>query len=78
MPPAELEAVLLRHPDVTDAAVIGLPDDEAAEVPAGYVVLRRGAAACAGCSANLLVTASLEELVQRPVYGTLIPGAPAS
>ena len=32
--PAELEAVLLRHPDVTDAAVIGPPDDEAGEVPA--------------------------------------------
>jgi len=32
VPPAELEAVLLRHPDVTDAAVIGLPDDEAGEV----------------------------------------------
>jgi acyl-CoA synthetase (AMP-forming)/AMP-acid ligase II len=45
VPPAELEAVLLRHPDVADAAVIGLPDDEAGEIPAGYVVLRRAAAA---------------------------------
>ena len=45
VPPAELEAVLLRHPDVADAAVIGLPDDEAGEIPAGYVVLRPGAAA---------------------------------
>jgi acyl-CoA synthetase (AMP-forming)/AMP-acid ligase II len=44
VPPAELEAVLLRHPDVADAAVIGLPDDEAGEIPAGYVVLRPGAA----------------------------------
>ncbi len=42
---AELEAVLLRHPDVDDAAVIGLPDDEAGEIPAGYIVLRPGAAA---------------------------------
>jgi 4-coumarate--CoA ligase len=45
VPPAELEAVLLRHPDVADAAVIGVPDDEAGEIPAGYVVLRPGAAA---------------------------------
>jgi 4-coumarate--CoA ligase len=45
VPPAELEAVLLRHPDVADAAVIGLPDDEAGEIPVGYVVLRPGATA---------------------------------
>ena len=47
VPPAELEAVLLRHPDVADAAVIGLPDDEAGEVPVGYVVLGPGATASA-------------------------------
>lgn len=45
VPPAELEAVLLRHPDVADAAVVGLPDDEAGELPVGYVVLAPGAAA---------------------------------
>ena len=42
VPPAELEAVLLRHPDVTDAAVIGLPDEEAGEIPVGYITLRPG------------------------------------
>ena len=42
VPPAELEAVLLRHPEVTDAAVIGLPDEEAGEIPVGYVTLRPG------------------------------------
>ena len=47
VPPAELEAVLLRHPDVADAAVIGLPDDEAGELPVGYVVLGPGATASA-------------------------------
>ena len=41
--PAELEAVLLRHPDVTDAAVVGLPDEEAGEIPVGYVTLHPGA-----------------------------------
>jgi acyl-CoA synthetase (AMP-forming)/AMP-acid ligase II len=44
VPPAELEAVLLGHPDVTDAAVVGLPDDEAGEIPVGYVTLRPGRA----------------------------------
>ena len=47
VPPAELEALLLTHPDVADAAVIGLADEEAGEIPAAYVVLREGAQATA-------------------------------
>ncbi len=42
VPPAELEALLLTHPKVADAAVIGLPDDEAGEIPAAFVVLKDG------------------------------------
>jgi len=45
VPPAELEALLLTHPAVADAAVVGLPDEEAGEIPAAYVVLRPGAEA---------------------------------
>ena len=41
--PAELEAVLLEHPAVREAAVIGLPDAEAGEIPRAYVALREGA-----------------------------------
>jgi acyl-CoA synthetase (AMP-forming)/AMP-acid ligase II len=41
VPPAELEAVLLSHPCIADAAVIPCPDDEAGEVPKAIVVLKQ-------------------------------------
>jgi acyl-CoA synthetase (AMP-forming)/AMP-acid ligase II len=40
--PAELEAVLLTHQSVADAAVIPSPDDEAGEVPKAFVVVKEG------------------------------------
>jgi fatty-acyl-CoA synthase len=38
--PAEIEAVLHEHPDVVEAAVIGVPDERWGEVCAAFVVLR--------------------------------------
>ena len=38
--PAELEALLLTHPGIADAAVIGVHDDEGEEVPKAFVVRR--------------------------------------
>jgi len=44
VPPAELEDLLLQHPDVDDAAVIGIYDDsQATEVPKAYVTLSAAA-----------------------------------
>ena len=40
--PAELEALLLTHPAIADAAVVGVPDDDAGERPRAFVVLKPG------------------------------------
>ena len=41
--PAELEALLLEHPLIADAAVIGIPDERAGERPKAFVVKQPGA-----------------------------------
>ena len=38
--PAEMEALLLEHPNIADAAVVGKPDEEAGELPKAYVVAK--------------------------------------
>ncbi|KAJ2941081.1 hypothetical protein O0L34_g10313 [Tuta absoluta] len=43
VPPSELEAVLLQHPAVKDAAVIGVPDSLVGELPLAFVVKQPGA-----------------------------------
>jgi fatty-acyl-CoA synthase len=42
--PAEIERVLLEHPSVMEAAVIGVPDPRWQEVPMAFVVAREGMA----------------------------------
>ena len=41
--PAEIENALLRHPDIAEAAVIGIPDARLGEVGMAFVVPRPGA-----------------------------------
>ena len=42
--PNEVEAVLLQHPGIAEAAVIGVPDERWGEVGAAFIVRRRGVA----------------------------------
>jgi acyl-CoA synthetase (AMP-forming)/AMP-acid ligase II len=41
--PAEIEQVLVQHPGISEAAVIGVPDQRMGEVGKAFVVLRAGA-----------------------------------
>lgn len=41
--PAELEGLLLSHPAIMDAAVVGRKDERSGEVPVAFVVKKRDA-----------------------------------
>ncbi|KZV70955.1 amp dependent CoA ligase [Peniophora sp. CONT] len=53
--PAELEGHLLKHPDVADCCVVGIPDDYSGEVPLAFVMLSQEAAkrAASGSAASI-------------------------
>ena len=40
--PASLEDIILKHQDVADVGVVGVPDEEAGELPRAYVVKKPG------------------------------------
>lgn len=42
VPPAELEGLLLEHPAIADAAVIGKANQDSGEIPKAFVVLKQG------------------------------------
>lgn len=44
VPPAELEDLLLGHPEVEDCAVLGIQDDYSGERPKAYVVVKQDVA----------------------------------
>jgi acyl-CoA synthetase (AMP-forming)/AMP-acid ligase II len=50
--PTQVEAVLAEHPQVADAAVVGLPDERWGELVIAYVVARDGELDAAGCEAH--------------------------
>ncbi len=61
--PAEVERVLVAHPDVAEAAVIGRADPKWQEVPVAYVVRRPNAA----CDARALEAHLLTQLARFKV-----------
>ena len=74
--PPEVEAVLLLHPEVTEAAVVGVPHPELGEEVAAFVALRSGARA----NADDLVAYCRERLAgfKYPRRVTLVAALPRS
>jgi acyl-CoA synthetase (AMP-forming)/AMP-acid ligase II len=74
--PAELEAVLLAHPAVADAAVIPSPDEEAGEVPKAFVVLK-GEATADELMAFVAARVAPYKKVRRLEFTDQIPKSPS-
>jgi acyl-CoA synthetase (AMP-forming)/AMP-acid ligase II len=76
--PAEIESALLRHPDIREAAVIGIPDQRLGEVGMAFVVLRQGVATSGSeiirwsrdQMANYKVPRAVEVIDELPVSAT--------
>jgi acyl-CoA synthetase (AMP-forming)/AMP-acid ligase II len=76
--PAEIENALLRHPDVKQAAVIGIPDERLGEVGMAFVVTGSGNAGtgaeilawCRDQMANYKVPRAIEVVDELPMNAT--------
>ncbi|MEM7377453.1 MAG: AMP-binding protein, partial [Pseudomonadota bacterium] len=71
--PAEIEALLVTHSAITDAAVIGKPDPEAGEVPVAYVVAGENAPEVADIQAHLAQSLAHYKQVQEVHFVDEIP-----
>ena len=74
--PAELEAVLVTHPAVADAAVIGSPDAECGEVPKAFVVLK-GEATGDELMAHVAARVAPYKKIRRIEFIDAIPKSPS-
>lgn len=71
--PAELEATLLTHEGITDAAVIGVPDDEAGERPVAFIVGNDKVPDADGVRAHLANTLSSYKQVHEVYFIDEVP-----
>jgi acyl-CoA synthetase (AMP-forming)/AMP-acid ligase II len=76
VPPAELEAALLSHPAVADAAVVPLADAECGETPRAFVVLK-GAATAVELMQHVAERVAPYKKVRRIDFIDAIPKSPS-
>nr|WGU11320.1 4-coumarate:CoA ligase 6 [Crinum x powellii] len=76
--PADIEAILISHPEILDAGVASCEDEEAGEIPVAYVVRRPGSM-LASCEVMDYVAKQVApyKKVRKVVFVDSIPKSPA-
>jgi long-chain acyl-CoA synthetase len=79
--PAEIEQVLVLHPEVADCAIVGVPDELFGEVPVAVIEPAEGTCASLRLSSNIMrflaERLSAERLPRRLEYVAALPRDPA-
>ncbi|RAL40361.1 hypothetical protein DM860_006431 [Cuscuta australis] len=77
--PVDLEAVIMSHPDITDAAVTSETNDEVGEIPVAFVVKRKGRCALSQAALIDFVAKQIApyKKVRRVYFTTSIPRSAA-
>ncbi|GAB2289406.1 hypothetical protein Dimus_023716 [Dionaea muscipula] len=78
VPPAELERLLLSHPEIDDAAVIPYPDEEAGQIPMAYIVRKDGSSITAESIMDFVAKqVAPYKKIRRVSFISSIPKTPA-
>ncbi|XP_042507707.1 probable CoA ligase CCL5 [Macadamia integrifolia] len=78
VPPAELEALLLTHPEIADAAVIPFPDKEVGQYPMAYVVRKAGSNQSESAVMDFVSTqVAPYKRIRRVAFVAAIPKSPS-
>ncbi|PAN48200.1 hypothetical protein PAHAL_9G367200 [Panicum hallii] len=76
--PADLEAVLVEHPEIVDVAVTSAEDEEAGEIPVAFVVRKSGSnLSCMQVMEYVAKQVSAYKKVRKVVFVESIPRSPA-
>nr|CAB3500033.1 unnamed protein product [Digitaria exilis] len=76
--PADLDAVLVEHPEIVDVAVTSAEDEEAGEIPVAFVVRKSGSSlSCTQVMEYVANQVSPYKKVRKVVFVESIPRSPA-
>jgi long-chain acyl-CoA synthetase len=74
--PNEIEAVLLTHPKVLEAAVVSIPDERAGELPAAFIVRRDPSLSAAELAAHCAAALTAYKRPKRYEFRDALPKTP--